>query len=234
MAPLKSQGLAGQRLLAMVTAACEILREGCPQAGPEQLHRLQKADTAQGLDSIRAMASMGALRILSEGIRKARTRNPETIEDHKGLQVRAYAVKLEGLPVSTENVFHNYDESVADGFKNTVQARLVSARQQFERTNRSTLDPVSISESAMDEFDRRWSSPEGRMAMVPGKELLSAWNVHLQQAYHIALSPAAVVDSFLRDEICPEVVALLQKLDQLRATDMPEQSSLEFAKSAEN
>ena len=56
MAPLRAQGLAGQLLTAMITAACEILQEGCPQAGPKQLHRLQKADTAQGLDSVRAMA----------------------------------------------------------------------------------------------------------------------------------------------------------------------------------
>jgi hypothetical protein len=33
------------------------------------------------------------------------------IEDSKGRQVRGYPERLQGLPISTENVFHNYDES---------------------------------------------------------------------------------------------------------------------------
>lgn len=117
---------------------------------------------------------------------------------------------------------------LADGFKNPVQARIVSARQQFERISRSTLDPVTISESAMNEFDRKWASPEGRMAMVPGKELFSSLNKYLQQAHTIALSPIIVVESFLRDEVCPQIVVLLQKLDQLRTEEVAEQPSLEF------
>ena len=53
---------------------------------------------------------IGALRILSEGIRKARAKNPEWVEGAKGKQ-KGYAIELKGLPVSTENVFHDYDES---------------------------------------------------------------------------------------------------------------------------
>jgi len=117
---------------------------------------------------------------------------------------------------------------LADGFKNPVQARIVSARQQFERTIRSTLDPVTISEAAMNEFDQKWANTEGRMTMVPGKELFSELNTYLQQTHKIALSPIIVVESFLRDEICPEVVALVHKLDALRKEEVPDQPSVEF------
>src|SRR5258706_9757879 len=55
---------------------------------------------------------LGAIRILSEGIRRARSKNPDLIDDPKGHQVRAHPIRLSGLPVSTENVFHNYDESM--------------------------------------------------------------------------------------------------------------------------
>lgn len=53
---------------------------------------------------------LGALRILSEAVRKARTRNPEIVNGFKG-KIRGYAIDLRGLPVSTENVFHNYNDS---------------------------------------------------------------------------------------------------------------------------
>ncbi len=65
---------------------------------------------------------LGALRILSEGIRKARSKCSELVDGPKGLQVRAYTIRLEGLPVSTENVFYNYDESIPA----TVEFRLLN------------------------------------------------------------------------------------------------------------
>jgi len=53
---------------------------------------------------------VGAFRILSEGIRKARSRKPTYI-DHPAVKASGYIVPLEGLPVATENIFTNYDES---------------------------------------------------------------------------------------------------------------------------
>lgn len=53
---------------------------------------------------------LGAIRILAEGLRKARSRNPEFVSGPID-KIRGYTLNLQGLPVSTENVFHNYDES---------------------------------------------------------------------------------------------------------------------------
>ncbi|HEY1719567.1 MAG TPA: ATP-binding protein [Verrucomicrobiae bacterium] len=117
---------------------------------------------------------------------------------------------------------------LADGLKNKVQARVVSARQQFERDSRSTLHAATISETAMNEFDKKWESVEDRMKIVPGKEVFSALNAHLQTKYKIALSPRFVVESFLRDEVSPQIVTLLQKINEIRKEDAPDQDLLEF------
>lgn len=53
---------------------------------------------------------LGAFRILAEGIRKARSKRPELVRVDKTTQF-AIKVNLEGLPISTENIFHNYDDS---------------------------------------------------------------------------------------------------------------------------
>ncbi|MFZ2448474.1 MAG: AAA family ATPase [Syntrophobacteraceae bacterium] len=53
---------------------------------------------------------IGAFRILAEAIRKARHRNPEFIKLPDGQQL-GYAVDLSNIPVATENVFYDYDES---------------------------------------------------------------------------------------------------------------------------
>jgi energy-coupling factor transporter ATP-binding protein EcfA2 len=53
---------------------------------------------------------IGAFRILAEAIRRARARNPEYV-DALHLKCFCYSVALRDLPVSTENVFCDYDDS---------------------------------------------------------------------------------------------------------------------------
>jgi len=54
---------------------------------------------------------IGSLKILSEGLRKAKSRKPSLISDIKGNQVFGYEIDLSQVPVATENIFHNYDDS---------------------------------------------------------------------------------------------------------------------------
>ncbi len=58
--PLKTNGVTTKRLEALVKTACIMLAEGVPQVEDNQLHRLNKADTRRGLDSLKNIASMGA------------------------------------------------------------------------------------------------------------------------------------------------------------------------------
>lgn len=53
---------------------------------------------------------IGALKILAEGVRKAKARKPILVRDPKGHQVLGYEIDLTQVPVATENVFHNYDD----------------------------------------------------------------------------------------------------------------------------
>lgn len=64
MQPLQSLsengGITNSRIRALVQTACDMLSEGAPQGGPpEILHRLDKADTRQGLSSLQSLAELG-------------------------------------------------------------------------------------------------------------------------------------------------------------------------------
>ena len=52
-------GISAERIQAMVRTACDLLNEGAPNVASIMVHRLDKADTKEGGDSIRAMAKMG-------------------------------------------------------------------------------------------------------------------------------------------------------------------------------
>ena len=62
MAPeteLSIKGVTKDRLSAMVQTACQALSAGVPAVDNDQLHRLDKADTKRGADSIKHVARMG-------------------------------------------------------------------------------------------------------------------------------------------------------------------------------
>jgi hypothetical protein len=58
--PLKGNGLSMDRLKAMIETACLLLSKGAPEVEPSQLHRLDKADTKHGADSIKNLTALGA------------------------------------------------------------------------------------------------------------------------------------------------------------------------------
>lgn len=68
---------------------------------------------------------VSAFRILNEGLRRANARSPERVEVD-GLLTLGYKLNIEELPVASENIFHNYDESR-------------SATVTFKLSNDSTL-----------------------------------------------------------------------------------------------
>ncbi len=57
--PLRVSGVMKARLQALVDTACHLLAQGVPEVNGGQLHRLDKADTKDGLDSIRHLSGMG-------------------------------------------------------------------------------------------------------------------------------------------------------------------------------
>jgi len=56
---LNAHGVTKERLMALVETACLLLSKGGPQVNDDQMHRLNKADTKHGLDSLKNIAVMG-------------------------------------------------------------------------------------------------------------------------------------------------------------------------------
>ena len=63
MAPeskLNAKGVTNGRLKAMIRTACQLLSSGAPEVEKDKLHRLNKADTKQGADSLKNLSRIGA------------------------------------------------------------------------------------------------------------------------------------------------------------------------------
>lgn len=57
--PLKAKGLTNKRIKALVDTACSLLAAGVPEVEVDRLHRLDKADTRRGAESISNLAGIG-------------------------------------------------------------------------------------------------------------------------------------------------------------------------------
>jgi hypothetical protein len=58
--PLPTSGVGVGRLKALIQAAAQLLLEGAPALDDGKIHRLDKADTKTGLESLKAIAELGA------------------------------------------------------------------------------------------------------------------------------------------------------------------------------
>lgn len=57
--PLKREGVTIERIEALVDTACHLFVEGSPEVPSDRVHRLDKADTKGGAESIKRLAGMG-------------------------------------------------------------------------------------------------------------------------------------------------------------------------------
>jgi hypothetical protein len=57
--PLKEQGVTHERFKLLVEAACQLLSERAPATDTTKLHRLAKADTQNGIASLRSLSGLG-------------------------------------------------------------------------------------------------------------------------------------------------------------------------------
>jgi energy-coupling factor transporter ATP-binding protein EcfA2 len=109
---------------------------------------------------------------------------------------------------------HAILDAFAEGQRGPVTARHLSDRTKFERGRDARIHATTINEAGLAEVNRYWETFESRIAAIPGKEALSAINQELQIRDKISLTPTAIIDAMLDQEIPAEMHELLEALDE--------------------
>lgn len=105
----------------------------------------------------------------------------------------------------------------ADAMRSAVFGQYLAKRAEQERARHPHVDPASINATVVTEFETAWSTYEGRMRLVPGKQLLSALNADLQKRYGVTITATMIVTAFIPAEVPAEMVALIEQLDAFRS-----------------
>lgn len=97
----------------------------------------------------------------------------------------------------------------SEGKKDYVMAQQVAARHRFEISIGSSANEAAIEEAARTEFEIAWSDVGSRIGLIPGKEALRELNKHLHVQFGISLTPTAIIDSMLIEEIPAEMCSVI-------------------------
>jgi hypothetical protein len=142
------------------------------------------------------LESSAIQRALSNQIAEHNRRTGESISCDENIQVRL--------------------QNLSEPMKHKVSAQLQTRRTAFERARSPGLDPATITQRLLDEFEGIWSDWEQRRNVLPGKELLAALNRYLQEQYKVTLTPAAIIGAMQAEEVPEDMRNLIEELDHFR------------------
>lgn len=109
--PLRPSTVTLPRIHALVETACELILEGCPEVPPDKLHRLNKADSTDGADSVRQLAQLGV---------------PYSMLLYERFIGRPFAGHRDSV-----------SELVGDGLESAIEEQLVNAGIPYRKTKRA-------------------------------------------------------------------------------------------------
>ena len=113
-------------------------------------------------------------------------------------------------------------QNVTQAMKSRVNAQFMAKRKHYLRSTNPTLDDATINQTMLESFDTTWQSLEGRLQVVPGKDVLTALNRNLQKNYSVNVTPSAIINAMGRNEIPGGMLSLLSRLDDFRKRPVPE------------
>jgi hypothetical protein len=104
--------------------------------------------------------------------------------------------------------------ALTDVMRHDVQAQFLKRRLPFAKTLNRALDDVTLTSDVLASFDEKWKDLNGRLDLVPGKELLSNLNTHLQSVAGISITPTLIIDAMSESDVPKEMKVIVQSLDR--------------------
>ncbi|QQO37375.1 AAA family ATPase [Bradyrhizobium diazoefficiens] len=114
--------------------------------------------------------------------------------------------------IGLEPIAEQFLEEFAKQKKSYVQAQYLATRRAFERQQTTGVHEATFSQAILEEFEELWRTAESRLAIIPGKEALSALNSRLQRDFSVNVTPTSIVDAMNSGEIPKEIRLLIADL----------------------
>ena len=111
------------------------------------------------------------------------------------------------------NIVKLLDE-ITSGYRQSVTSQMIAKRSKF--LGATGIDLSTLAEDVMSDVETKWENLEGRLEIVPGKDVLKDVREHLSARYSISLTDFRIIDEFREDEIPEDLARLLAELEEFR------------------
>jgi hypothetical protein len=128
---------------------------------------------------------------------------------------RALKLKMADMERRSGNqaTFEPFTAKVLDSFSQSrkvyVGSQYVSNRRSFERRRSHQLSDASVTELALNEYEKHWARLGAPLDLIPGKEALTEVNRRSQEEYGVSVTASAIIDAMATNEIPQEMVELI-------------------------
>jgi hypothetical protein len=116
----------------------------------------------------------------------------------------------ESAEFDVKHVLHE----IAEELKGDTLTQKLSWRRRHLRSMGSPLDDSSIDRETLERFNHLWSSLDGRLSLVSGKEILARLNRRTQESNGVTLTPSAIIKSMKKSDIPSSIVELVSTIRQ--------------------
>lgn len=113
-------------------------------------------------------------------------------------------------------------EGIVEELRQETTAQLIGKAMDYFRRPGRSINNATISAQALERCNAQWRDLASKLAVTPGKEVLSRLNKKLQETYGVSITPSSIISCIRKEEIPSDLAQLLAALDEFRTKPLPE------------
>lgn len=105
---------------------------------------------------------------------------------------------------------------ITERYRMVVLAQRTSREVEYRKSDGGRRDPTALQTDAIRKFEQAWKSLEGRLTIVPGKDVLGELRNKLSERYGVSLTDTKIIRAMRRSELPSDFLELFEKLEAFR------------------
>ena len=101
---------------------------------------------------------------------------------------------------------------ISEELKYDIQAQFLERQKPFAKTQDRSVDDTVITRRLLEAFEGRWRDLDSRLDLVPGKDILTNLNSHLQDRWGITVTASAIIGSMKEGEVPSEMRTMIDAI----------------------
>ena len=112
----------------------------------------------------------------------------------------------------SQSMLEDLIDSIVAGMKSSVLSQHISNRMRYF-DHRTSKDPATVASEAISHVDNEWHDGSRRLLIVPGKQVLSAINTKIQDAFGVSITCTQIIRNLQPGEIALDLREILCDLN---------------------